>query len=202
MSRSPVRRQPLGLNRAFVAANRLRLEIVAVKRRDARILDIAAAVRNLAGSLSMGGISREIEMVLVDPSQQSATRRLPLPDFHGKTRRRREMLSTLRAGLRDRRRPATVCVIARNDDWQVREQDQEFILEERAFVSAIIPVMENVPAVLALEEREVLERTGRIFPRESEVDPLAVMHRSNLDGRAAHAPEITAEAGKHGNRLG
>src|SRR5438034_4613550 len=96
IGRFPVRRQPFRLNRAFVAADRLRLEIVAIKRRRARILDIAAAVRNLTGGLSKGGIHREIEMVLVDPSQQPATRRLPLPDLHGQTGRRREVQSTLR----------------------------------------------------------------------------------------------------------
>ena len=144
-------------------------------------------------------------MVLVDPSQQPATRRLPLPDFHGEAGRRREMQPTLRqrAGLvGDRRRPAAVGVITRNDNGQVREQGRELILEERAFVSAIVPVVEDVPTVLALDERQVLERTGRIFPRETEVDPLAVMHRPNLDGRVTLAAEIAAEAGEHGDRLG
>src|SRR5206468_12464650 len=75
-------------------------------------------------------------------------------------------------------------------------------LEERAFVSAIVPVMEDVPTILTLDERQMLERTGGIFPREAEVDPLAVMHRPNLDSRVALAAEIAAEAGEHDGRPG
>ena len=131
-------------------------------------------------------------MVPVDPSQQSAARCLPLPDFHDLARRRREVQSALRQPARpvgDRARPATACMITGDDDRLVRDQHGEFVFKERAFVS----VMQDVPTVLALDERQMFERTGGIFPGEAEVDPFAVMHRPNLGRRMARAAEIPAE---------
>ena len=60
--------------------------------------------------------------------------------------------------------------------------------------------MKHVPSVDFLDQRQVLERSGRIRPGEQEISPCAVVHRANLDSGFAGAVEIATLAGHQRKR--
>ena len=61
--------------------------------------------------------------------------------------------------------------------------------------------MKQVPSIELFHQRQMLQRTGRILPREQEIRPGAVMHGPYIDPRVSLAVEITSLVGHQRERL-
>jgi len=74
-----------------------------------------------------------------------------------------------------------VGAVPRDDDRQLGEQHRQLVLVVGALVAPIVEIMQDVPAVVALDQRKVLEGSRGVIPHEAEIHPLPVVHRADLD---------------------
>src|SRR5262245_45013394 len=183
-SRLPVLRQSFRLHRARVAAGPALFEIVGVVRR-ARIRGKSALAGRAARGLVLVRDDRRPEVTVVDEAQQTAARRLPLPDIDDAAVAR-EMQATPGGSGRlavDGGAADVEGAVACKQRVVVGDQNRELVVVILVLVADVVFALHDVPAILLLDERKMLQRPRRIAPDKREIRRLAVMHGADLDLR-------------------
>ena len=95
-------------------------------------------------------------------------------------------------GLPGRGVGSKICRTCATKRWIIRENDRQFILVEVAGVLQARPIIEGVPAVFFLDDRNAAQRARGIIPAEGEIDLLPVVQGAHFHNRFARSVQIGA----------